>query len=866
MGEGAVSGLRVGHVIAGRYVIEKMVGRGGMGEVYAARDLKLRRRVAIKTLRDSGSGQRLRREAETVAQLGHPGIVSIFDVIEERGDWILVMELVEGVSLRKRLASGPLPPPEVARLVEQAASALSAAHAQGLVHRDVKPDNLIVRNDGRLALLDFGIAKVLEKLDSSAITQSPEVLTDTGAVVGTPLYLPPEQAHGESVSPASDQFSLAVVAYELLAGGVPWPVGNMTRLIAAIMQDAPRALPERLTALDPLFARALAKKPADRFPSVKEFSDQLSAALASVGPEPLPMPPQLATTLPPVSDPLADSSARTHRTTARTPTVTLRRLLTIGAPVALLAMAAVAAIMLRPHSSAPTGPRAFRLADLEPSRTLPAAQVEWGRALHHLSDGEEAMAREALEKAIAADPDFASAHLQRLVDETSYCPTRLEIARPHFYAARRASDTLSPRDRELLDALEPAVLDPPDLREVAARLRALTVRRPGDAQIWDSLSIAENKLFHFAASAEAAIKAASLDPGDALTGQLTLAQAQETMEDHNRVTRSCLKAFPSAEYCRSELALGLTLTGACTEMETVARELRARAPGAPRGPLYLAASLAGQNASVEAISMALAGAPPLMAPQSRARGEWQNQVSMAMWSGDFTEAIKLIDAQTELDPIFAAMRKVDALVEIGDKRGAGQAALAYLKRAPALPRFERPESDPLPLMAARARAGEEITEADYVARREGWINSWRARIDDQAWPAASPVIGGLALSYPLTAEEARASVARLDTFGGPPPIASRRFWTHDGPPGELLRQGGRLDEALPRLRAEAERCSFDVDRVRARLGLGLALEEKHDVPGACASYAAVVAQWGGAKPRSVTAEAAKARIKALGCN
>ena len=209
--------------------------------------------------------------------------------------------------------------------------------------------------------------------------------------------------------------------------------------------------------------------------------------------------------------------------------------------------------------------------------------------------------------------------------------------------------------------------------------------------------------------------------------------------------------------------------------------------------------------------------------------------------------------------------RVEALWETGERHAAGEAALAYLKRAAALPRFERPESDPMPSMLARARASGAIPEADFVARRDSWIEAWRKRLDDEAWKTAGSVVWALAFSPSPTNDEARIAVGRLASFGQLPPIANRKFWTHDGPIGELLRMGGRVDDALPRLRAEAGRCSYEMTRVRAQLGLGRALEEKGDTAGACASYGDVLKEWGSAKPRSVTADDARERSKALSC-
>jgi hypothetical protein len=189
----------------------------------------------------------------------------------------------------------------------------------------------------------------------------------------------------------------------------------------------------------------------------------------------------------------------------------------------------------------------------------------------------------------------------------------------------------------------------------------------------------------------------------------------------------------------------------------------------------------------------------------------------------------------------------------------------YIKKAAALPRFERPESDPMPHMLARAHAGGALPDAEFTTGRKGWIASWHARLDDEAWRTAGPVVWAMAFAYPASPEDARAAVQRLASIGPPPPIANRQFWTNDGPIGELLRVGGRLDDAIPRLQAEASRCTYDLTRVQAQLGLGQALETKGDGAGACKQYGNVLERWGHARPRSVTADEARARSRALGC-
>jgi serine/threonine-protein kinase len=262
-----------------RYRDPELVARGGMGEVYCATDASLGRPVAIKLLdqrlaADPNVRKRFEREALTAARLsGDAGIVNIFDVGEWNGRPFIVMEYIRGRSLQDVLQREGAQRPAVAlRWLEQTARALDHAHARGVVHRDVKPSNLLLDTEDRLHVADFGVASAAG-LDS---------LTQTGMVIGTAGYLSPEQAQGRPASPASDRYALAVVAFELLAGSRPFENENSTAEAAAHVQAPIPSLAARVPGLPPevddVFARALAKDPAHRFASCATFVAALRTA------------------------------------------------------------------------------------------------------------------------------------------------------------------------------------------------------------------------------------------------------------------------------------------------------------------------------------------------------------------------------------------------------------------------------------------------------------------------------------------------------------------------------------------------------------------------------------------------------------
>lgn len=272
-------------VLPARYLNPYPIGSGGMGEIFRATDRDLGRDVAIKLLasrfaNDEALRGRFEREALAAARLsGTPNVVTIFDVGEHDGRPMIVMEYLPGGSVEERARAGsPIPQRQVVAWLEQAAGALDAAHSVGIVHRDVKPGNLLLDARGAVHVADFGIA-------SAAGINS---FTQTGTILGTAGYLSPEQARGERATAASDRYALAVVAWELLAGRRPFE-SNVVTVEAAAHIDAPipsihAARPALPLALDAVFDRALAKRPSARYPSAAAFVAALQSALLGAVP------------------------------------------------------------------------------------------------------------------------------------------------------------------------------------------------------------------------------------------------------------------------------------------------------------------------------------------------------------------------------------------------------------------------------------------------------------------------------------------------------------------------------------------------------------------------------------------------------
>ena len=266
-----------------RYAGVRLLARGGMGEVYVARDRELERLVAIKALDASLDDEpearaRFKREALAAARLsGHPNVVTIFDIGESEGRPYIVMEYLTGGTVAGTSRRNPVARTHVLRWLHEAASALDAAHSAGVVHRDLKPSNLLLDSEGNVHVADFGIARVAGEATLG--------LTATGQVIGTAGYLSPEQAVGGEVTSASDLYALAVVAYELLAGSRPFARDSDSAEIAAHVHEPvpPASLraPGLPPQVDEVFERALSKTPGERYPTAGRFVDALERALKS---------------------------------------------------------------------------------------------------------------------------------------------------------------------------------------------------------------------------------------------------------------------------------------------------------------------------------------------------------------------------------------------------------------------------------------------------------------------------------------------------------------------------------------------------------------------------------------------------------
>ena len=476
----------------GTYRLIGRLGAGGMGEVWKAEDTRLGRTVAIKILpaalaADQDAMNRMRREARTAAQIYHPNIATIHS-FEEIGDRLfIVMEFVDGQPLTNLIRRGPMAEGDVCRIGRSIAEALAEAHEKEIVHRDIKPDNVIV-NGPKVKVLDFGIAKRVGPEAISA-TDPTAFRTQTGFIIGTVNYMSPEQALGKPVDARTDLFSLGVVLYEAVTGELPFRGESITETITLIARDEPPPLRGVSPGLEAIIRRCLAKKPEDRFASAREVAAALEEQLGAA----------------PTAPYTRAVALRGHEVTGsrgddakpRDPVPPQRRWPAIATFSALAIAGTLSVIVLvrpRPQPVLPASPRVTassaaaitttievaatepEVAKLPPITTTTAVVIEpvnkpataektaddfYNEGLARLVERQPFRAREAFESAVERDPDHAKAHFR--LGEMALFGRDFPRARVELQTALANGERLDTRERKLVE-LGLAVLDRDRLR------------------------------------------------------------------------------------------------------------------------------------------------------------------------------------------------------------------------------------------------------------------------------------------------------------------------------------------------------------------------------------------------------------------
>ncbi len=843
-----------------QFRITSQLGQGGMGVVYRAEDEALRRTVALKVLPDAGGDeerrQRFLREARSAAAITHPNVATIYQVGEAEGRVYIAMELVDGENLRERMRRGRLDLATARDLATQIARGLAAAHDKGIVHRDLKPENVMIARSGDVKLLDFGLAKAGVETPAAGLAQTPSpqaatlVTSDSSRVLGTPEYMSPEQATGEPLDVRSDVFSFGIVLYEMLAGARPFDRPTLSAVLVAIARDPPAPLRERAPEVDEtteqLVLRCLAKAPGDRFRSAGELVAALSGSTS----------PRATTASSHGIAPVTRSGSMLRPSSTR--------LAMLALVVACVGMGAWG-MASRSTAPAPAPGSSVAPATVAPSASAPAlsaaaadgisrsssseAQRYYDEAMRSFHDG-TGQAVPLLQSAVRADAAFGAAYLWLWwLSNTIY---GIEVAEHSDEYHRRLvalQGALTPRERALLDALEQL-----DEKSESDKLDAYLAQYPDDNLGWTM----RGTLDHTLATSDRSL------PLHPTLVPLLVQKANRLVwasrdDEAAAVLGRCLEISPYSTACLFSRSSWRDDRGKCVEAEEDLRRWLELQPDSRNARLSLAGVLAAQGTPAAALREVLAGT-------TYAAGSTGGVIEafVPMFDGNLLEvervaasaSAKLPSSANEWDHFEAAATLVDAYGEAGNLPGAARVATDYLARRAAWPSL-------LPIAkvimtAVAARAGR--LDASVASQRRE--EAFQAFVAQKTEPGVAWLRAYAQSSE--TPDEARAAVAKLDslhaTLPNPGTAAAAR----------TLFLAGRTGEARPLLEQQALSCSGALldtrDWTRSHLYLGELDEQAGNKTGACAHYAKVLARWGHARPRSVTADEARAHATKLGCS
>lgn len=889
-------------MIASRYKVVREIGRGGMGVVYEVEHLHTAERHALKVLignscRDPQALVRFKREARVSASVRSAHVVRVTDAdtaAELDGAPFLVMDLLQGEDLEVHLrAHGSLAPKEVVAILQQVSQGLGRAHALGIVHRDLKPENLFLQQaEGDtpstpppstpprapvVKILDFGISK-LTRPESSADDDLALRVTATGAVIGTPLYMAPEQAGGGSgagIGPWTDVWAIGLIVMRMLTGESYWGRDvTMTTLMRRLLGLETLELPSRRwpshpwmsPALDAWFAKSCALEATERFTSVEEQVASLADAFQGstiASADTLAVRPSDST--PPVT-PTLQSARRASLVTA-----VMAVVLFGGACLVLVGFAMSkserskehAAVTSRALVSSAT-PTAVMDQPL-PKSNLPLAVSAYKAGLQELHDGDSKRAATEFRRAADLDPTMAAAFLRLALvgDGSSSADDSAHAGREAYLRAVSLRRDLSDRDRGLLDAIEPLVRDEPDPSENIARMRRVIERYPLDAELHGLMAgflvTAADPPSVGLAEAQRAVE---LDPTYASAWQelsIFLLMARDDTAGAVDALERCVELAPASRDCLTERAHLKNFAGDCAAMEADARRARIG---------LRASAMFATGSSRESIEDVLRS--PLYASEETPNEELLISLDILAGRFDVADAVLKRRAQsivgpTKSAPVRIALTRALLLLETGSPGEADGVVAAVLRHKDSY--AGGPPNEEHLLYGIRRITG-------GMTARE-----WRSEIDRSLkhpyfQTEGFPGGGVWAVTFGAGVTDGASAVAALEElprfgmggkFGYVRGVSERV----DALAGHVFLLAGRFEEAIAHLKAATRRCmvlEYPFEHTQAHLWLGQALEQTKDRDGACAAYGVVLSRWGSAKPRSISAEQARARARALGCN
>ncbi len=879
-----------------RYVIETLLGEGGMGKVYRARDTRLERHVALKVLRkesDEGASEaweqavmRMQREAQAVAALSHPGIVAIYDIGEHDGAPFIAMELVAGKPLREFVGTD-LAISVRRRILLDVARALAAAHEAGFMHRDIKPENILVRPDNSAKVLDFGIARRTSHVEAATnvdvqgatIDSALVQMTADGVLLGTPAYMAPEQLRGETLDARADQFAWGVVAYEFLTGKHPFHAekGPMV-LMASILSETPAPMENVSDDVAQIVMRALAKDPAERWESMQEIVAALESFMTLDEPR---------ASLPRVSKPVVVSESQTAPVAPEKPQKSKARFL-IPAFAAMMTVAVLVSLSRRtgvesattavvPSASVMPSAVPTAITDLPlPHSTSAEARAAYREGVQSVRDARWGAATDAFMRARKADPEMAIAHLRfAMIDFLTDAPQ----AREAFRTALGLRGTLSEREAALLHAFEPMVQrDPSDFATASQRFEALVNRYPLDAELlyWHGDSLNRSRVAREVQERviQIADRCVAVDPHYADCWQMKAGALSllDRTEEAVVALDSCIAQCPNSVDC---LQGKITLDGKrgrCAETAKAARQLAAMDPQDPLSQRMHTEVLYYADAPESVVRATGEETIRLFQKDNLEFDANDNKKFLAIGFGDFETARKISTANMVLSAAPSLARAGDhllvhleILIEMNQWEQAASVAANALQSRPSGPPFANARLDPtLTLNAVLLRTGK-ISRKQYEATRAQWLAAHEAptSLEQQfRWLAAYGI-------PTYTKDLAADAVAEAERIGPPKDLYKSPLgviWAvcH----GKALMTLGKPHEALPFLERATHSCSQTTLMlwfVQSRALLGMAHEVLGNETLACESYAKVLNRWATSK-QSVTAKTVTEHAQKLHCS
>lgn len=828
------TGEKIGH-----YELKGPLGKGGMGVVYDAIDVRLQRRVALKLLsedviNDIERRRRFLREAKLTAKVTHSNIVALYEVGNVDNIIFLAMERVIGATLRERMneAKGPLPVRDAVRIAREIAHGVAEAHRHGVIHRDIKPENIMISRDGKVKLLDFGLAKALERAQPAVAYQSTEISAVRGRLLGTLRYMSPEQVRGMDVDERADVFAIGVVLYEMLSGARPFVGMIDADVMASILKDHPQPLKKVPAGISRIVMRCLSKDPNARYPNAEALAEAFDA-------------PQWISRL-------QDFLVRSWFFLA-----------------VLLALVGIAA--LTPNRMLYVGGDARKrsLADSLPAEYEKSSGKDHYRSgLAKFRQANWGAAEREFLAALRDDPTLGPAHFRYALTQMSDGVISSESSQA-YKKADHFRDQLIRRDRDLLDAMRPMFVGHvADIEKTTDQLQNLTHRYPNDAEIFMLLAsiLRDDTAQKRIAAADHAL---AIDPGYADAMQMKAAalfevDPSEAMEVLQRCIATIEKQDGSND-CLGERARLNGLRGQCKD----ALEDLNRAEKDPETSSWILGLrpqiLFSLGEPEDVVSKALAKYWERSTPALSAADQHYDRALLAAAFGDFNSAKAEAAVGRELNTSGLklaqherfALLQVEIEIEQGNNDVAARIANDFVTKFAGF-YGERSFDEPTVYLARIAMRGGLMTSARFQNERD----ELREHLDSLTPIQMAQVWG---LEYVMGIQSAEEATQALDKRPDESWFVTRsdqgvRYFPRVAALGQAYYYAGNMRKTIDYLGKNYRRCDFMRSifvTMRSNLLYAKALQSTGEAQAACEVYQSIVKRWGNAQPPSVTAQEAQ---------